>query len=281
MQRTDLNEFIPRIVGYLRERNELHELYQFPIVKPLQNFKNYISSPPEWIDKLAADLVSGNKDCVTATLALREKFPAELENADQAKTVNLAQWIVREWGGISIGNNLGECVLNAEKAYLASEPDEIGNYNFDRIASWSKFLAFKYPDNCAIYDARVIYSLNWLLLTNGAKVFFPVLEGRNSVMGLLDYKLRLLLSHPDISKESIKAALEARQGSKTHFLSSLEKKVFLGKSAAFSNYCNLLKQIAKKLYPDPEDKHGLTKVEMMLFSIADRDIAQEVLEKAA
>lgn len=279
MHHTDLTEFIPKVVDYLSKSDELRKLYQFPIVKPLENFKNYVSSPPGWIDELAAALVSGNKDCVTATLELREKIPAELDSADQTKTVKLAEWIVREWGGIPIGNNLGDCVSNAEQAYQKSEshPDHIGEYNFDRIASWSKFLAFKYPTSCAIYDARVIYSLNWLLFVNGAEIFFPVLEGRNSVMGLLDYKLRLLLTHH--SKESIAATLSARQGSKTHFLSSLEKEVFLEKSEAFSIYCNLLKQVANKLYP--EDKHGLTKVEMILFSIADRAIAQEVLEKIA
>lgn len=283
IQHDDLTKFIQNIVDYLKplsNSDKLRELYQFPIVKPLEKFK----APPDWVIELtkrAAALVESNKDCVTATLELREKFPAELKSADQTKTVNLAEWIVREWGGIPIGNDLNGCISKAEDAYQKSKshPDHIGKYNFDRIASWSKFLAFKHPTSCAIYDARVIYSLNWLLFENGAKKFFPVLEGRNSVMGLLDYKLRLLLTHPDIKKESIAETLFDRRGSKTHFLSSLEKKVFLEKSAAFSIYCNLLKQVANILYP--EDMLGLTKVEMILFSIADRAIAQDVLEKIA
>ncbi len=45
----------------------------------------------------------------------------------------------------------------------------------------------------------------------------------------------------------------------------------------YSDYCDLLRSIAEGLYGE-RDKEGLIKVEMILFSLADREIAWEVLK---
>lgn len=265
------------IADYLRRfrsDKKLQGLYNFPIGKPLNEFKNYVKPPPDCIAQLieSAEKSAKSNDSFSPTLKLRKTIPFKIKSSAPNMQVEIAKWIVKEWGGIPIGEekNFKKCIETALEEHRKG-----AMFTFERIASWSKFLAFMYPTQYAIYDARVVYSLNWILLNAGENKFFPVLEGRNSVMGLLDYKLQLLLTIHD--KNDIVKKLEARKGNKTHFLSGLEKDVFYDKSEAFSKYCDLLCKIAIKIYPKG-DQHALTKVEMILFSIADRDIAVDVLK---
>lgn len=270
MNTFDLTNFVPQVVAYLLpmcSEDKLRDLYNFPIRKPLDHFA---IPAPLWLDELKVS-AKNSEDNYSLTLKLREKMQVELQSSDLGRTAKIAEWIVKDWGGIPLGNDLPACVKRAEEEHVRN----VGEFTFERIASWSKFLAFKYPQKYAIYDARVVYSLNWILLVSGAKKFLPVLEGRNSVMGLLDYKLRLLI---DVhGKSRIEVALAERKGNKTHFMSGLEKDVFFEKTKAFSIYCYLLSLVAAQIYPN--DSHGLTKVEMILFSIADRGIAQDVLRQ--
>jgi hypothetical protein len=281
MENQMTKERVDSIADYLRSfcsDKELQKLYNFPIGKPLNEFKNYVKPPPDCIAQLieSAEKSAKSNDSFSPTLKLRKTIPFKLKSSLKSSAPNMpveiAKWIVKEWGGIPIGEekNFKKCIETA-----LEEHSKGAMFKFERIASWSKFLAFMYPKEYAIYDARVVYSLNWILLSAGADKFFPVLEGRNSVMGLLDYKLQLLLTNH--KKNEIVNKLEARKGNKTHFLSGLEKDVFYDKSIAFSEYCCLLREIAEKIYPK-KDPHALTKVEMILFSIADRDIAVDVLK---
>jgi len=255
--------------------DRLRELYTFPIWGPLKKYGNYVgdANVPQWMSDLVKNCDSDNGDHVAPTLELRRRIPAVIRETDRdLKLEKIAEWIIREWGGIPVGNNLGEHVKKAEDSHKASK----GRFEFERIASWSKFMAFKYPEDYAIYDARVVYSLNWLLFCNGSTKFFPPLEGRNSVMGLLDYRLKLLLTRH--SKDDVLIKLNERKGARTHFLSELDEAVFMKKVDAYSAYCALLKEVANRLYPK-DDFLSLTKIEMILFSIADRDIAINVLEE--
>ncbi|MBV5330759.1 MAG: hypothetical protein JZU65_24520 [Chlorobium sp.] len=282
MENQMTKERVDCIADYLRSfcsDKELQKLYNFPIGKPLNEFKNYVKPPPDCIAQLieSAEKSAKSNDSFSPTLKLRKIISNAIINANQDEKIKIAEWIVKEWGGIPIGKNFKDCINDALSQHNAeSEQNAKKVFKFERIASWSKFLAFMYPKEYAIYDARVVYSLNWILLSAGADKFFPVLEGRNSVMGLLDYKLQLLLTKH--KKNEIVEKLEARKGNKTHFLSGLEKDVFYDKSKAFSEYCCLLREIAEKIYPTKDDPHALTKVEMILFSIADRDIAVDVLK---
>lgn len=268
-------------VKSLLDKKSLNDLYKFPIKDPLSQYANY-----DQFAKWPSELLNEKLNDFEMTLKLRAKMRAELESkmTNKKETIQIAKWIVKEWGGIKTGKdeNLEASIDSAQKSHERKD----GKFSFERIASWSKFMAFKYPKDYAIYDARVVYSLNWMLLKtqsgdNEKLKFFPILEGRNSVMGLLDYRLRLLLIHH--SKEYIEKKLEERQGKKTHFLSGLEESVFVDSTVAFSIYCELLKEIAKGVFDqengdfrkDPD--YGLTKIEMLLFSIADQDIARDVL----
>ena len=73
----------------------------------------------------------------------------------------LCLWIIRDWGGIKTGKN--EDTLELIKTSLSQK-----EFQFKRIASSSKIASFMYPDRYAIYDSRVAYTLNWIILSEDA-----------------------------------------------------------------------------------------------------------------
>ena len=100
-------------------------------------------------------------------------------------------------------------------------------------------------------------------------------------MSLLDYRILLFIDYYKVAgvKQKLEADIDARmeEGGKSSLTNELNGKLFIKPNEAFSEYCKLLKSVASKLY-DNNDM-ALTKVEMMLFSLADKNIAQEVLDE--
>ena len=78
------------------------------------------------------------------------------------------KWIVYDWGNIPPRENEDEDRLyelcSEFKNYSEDEVYEfVRRHRIDRIASWSKVLAFADSEKYAIYDARVAMSLNYIL----------------------------------------------------------------------------------------------------------------------
>ena len=103
-----------------------------------------------------------NRTAVTLdmTLKLRENMP-DLLRSDEGNmhaVPEIKKWIIQDWGGIRRGDSsLQGHLSTAEKGIGTEESDPKREFAIERIASWSKYLAFKYPKRYAIYDARVIY----------------------------------------------------------------------------------------------------------------------------
>jgi hypothetical protein len=101
---------------------------------------------------------------------------------DFIKSKNLAvrlaaiKFVVVNWGSIPKGVDNLEKWLNLFKNF---EPDVIERFITDkynhRVASWSKVLAFADSENYAIYDARVVMSLNTILdgLNHSRQFYMP------------------------------------------------------------------------------------------------------------
>src|SRR5690606_15016387 len=101
----------------------------------------------------------------------------------------LSLWIIQDWGGIRTGNDEKTKALIRE--FIASR-----SFKFDRIPSVSKVAAYMFPNEYIIYDSRVAYSLNWILLSRGASnKFFPIPEGRNSKMTAFDMNTLIRMKH--------------------------------------------------------------------------------------
>lgn len=97
---------------------------------------------------------------------------------DKHDHLELAKWIVSDWGGIK-GNKI---------ATLQKFVTEIDNNHLELsitgVASYSKMLSFIYPEQYAIYDARVAASLNIIQMLSGSASpsLWCDLPGRNSLI---------------------------------------------------------------------------------------------------
>ena len=100
---------------------------------------------------------------------IKKAISKKLADPTNEKEADYYDWIVKVWGGIRAYNKTPEHVKKCINTLLDD------NYlGFDGIASMSKIASFMFPDKYIIYDARVCYSLNWILLKHGASdKYFP------------------------------------------------------------------------------------------------------------
>jgi len=101
-------------------------------------------------------------------IALRNLLRDPLHSADTKKRNAAIRWIVYDWGNIPPQAEGEEDRLYAMCSEFTDYADEEVNdfakkYKGDRIASWSKVLAFAESERYAIFDARVAMSLNYIL----------------------------------------------------------------------------------------------------------------------
>ncbi|WP_254454467.1 hypothetical protein [Flavobacterium sp. M31R6] len=183
----------------------------------------------------------------------------------------LCLWIVKDWGGITSAND--KDTVNVIKDFLVQEKP-----NFNRIASSSKVGSYLYPDRNIIYDSRVAYSLNWIILSeNAGQQFFPIPEGRNSKMSAFD--LNVLIRLKNISNYQPKNIEHLNH---KLYINNADKKLFIHKKDAYFELNNLIKIINEKLWHDEnEKKQNLYYTEMLLFSIADREIFMDITSRYA
>ena len=84
---------------------------------------------------------------------------------------------VLKWGGI-LGNN-EETILK----YATQSAESLCSLS-EGVASWSKVLAFRYPDKYFIYDYRVAFVLNYILVSHAEEIsqyfFIPPSQRINS-----------------------------------------------------------------------------------------------------
>jgi len=264
-------EIINSLTSYLdqyKSEEILTKIYQWPINSAIDKLSIF--------DPESTRLFKGYnlfQKTIIARTRVQERL---LDNnlSDEIKKKYIL-WIIRDWGGIKTGNN-----ENIFKHIREKENNE--SFDCKSIASWSKYFAFKFPQKHAIYDARVIYSLNWLLLKADSERYFPAPDGRNSLMNALDYKMSILVKRKGMSavKKQIADDIKKREetpGAKSRAITNLKKGLYIKKELSYLSYCHLLTCIASQLFGE-KDKHALTKTEMILFAIADKDIVEEVLE---
>jgi len=138
------------------------------------------------------------------------------------------------------------------------------NHNYTPIkgiASYSKILAAAFPDDYAIYDARVAVSLNAIQLLNPCedRIAFHYLAGRNNIVGHAGKKI----GFSQEEKFSIK-----------NLISSNHNFLFIDKNNVYNFYINLLKNVIKN---NPHLK--LYEYEMVLFAQAEELCTKLMLSK--
>lgn len=179
-----------------------------------------------------------------------------IENSPKGnyKDEELNSWIIKDWGGIHNFNTENQDRIRKYKLEL--DKGKLMKKSFETISSLSKLSAFYEPEKYVIYDSRVIYSLNWLLLkTNNTQYrFFPMPESRNAE--LRKYDLNTLINLINSEKET--------------------DKLYYNENEAYFMLCELVKKLSEKVFKDKEHPYYL---EMLLFHIADRNILAEIKAK--
>ncbi len=118
-------------------------------------------------------------------LALRKRIVPFLRNGDVGLQANLISWIVRDWGQIKGGSSRSkpDPFVGWARELQSFTPQVIDafiiEHGVDRIASWSKVLAFADADAYAIYDTRVAVTLNLALTALGEDCRFFRPESQN------------------------------------------------------------------------------------------------------
>lgn len=188
-------------------------------------------------------------------------------NRDQFN--KLCLWIIKDWGGIKTASD-NDTITLINDFLIQDRP------NFNRIASSSKVGAYLFPDRKIIYDSRVAYSINWIILSeNAGQQFFPIPEGRNSKMSAFDLNVLIRLKNISVYKPT-----DIKNFDNRLFIKNSDKKLFINKKDAYYELNNLVKQINKKLWQgNSEKEQNLYFTEMLLFSIADREVFMDITTK--
>lgn len=259
MNKYDFN--IEKIVNFLKDyKNDLPQLYNWKAkLDKLVEFN--ILSHSE-IKELPSK-VSYEREII-----LKKKIKLKLHEyfkADKGLFYKLCLWIIKDWGGI-------KSAKDSKTVDLINEFLETGALAYSRIASISKIAAFMYPEKYIIYDSRVAYSLNWIILSMDAgDYYFPIPKGRNSKMMAFDMNVLIRLKNIDHYSPSVISEMEKKQ-----YVNNKDKSKYIHKSEAYAQLNTLVKDISLKLWTGEKTKNILCRTEMLLFSIADKEIFMDI-----
>jgi len=181
----------------------------------------------------------------------------------------LCLWIIKDWGRITSAED-------SKTINLIREFIETRKAKFDRIASVSKVGSFLYPEENVIYDSRVIYSLNWIILSQKAgNNYFPIPEGRNSKMKSFDMNVLIKLVNISKYRPEDKEAFSNQK-----YIHNRNQLIYINKSEAYQELNNLLTKVNRKLWSSDKSKY-LYFTEMLLFAIADTEIFTDITNRVS
>ena len=263
---------IEKIVLYLKKyKGYLSDLYTWSAVSE----KNWNAN----VEKLfVLNLISeneisrlNNNSPLEKEILLKEILCEKLNDkhkVDKEGFNNLCLWIIKDWGGI-------KGPKDSSTIEVVHEFLELKKPKFNRIASCSKVGAFMCPDKYIIYDSRVAYALNWIILSeNAGKYFFPIPSGRNSKMSAFDMNVLIRL----MNVEKYEADSVNNLNNKL-FISNRDKSLYIKKSEAYVELNKLIKEVNNRLWEEEAREKMLFYTEMLLFSIADKYIYQDITKK--
>lgn len=180
----------------------------------------------------------------------------------------ISNWIIKTWGGI-------KGISNTTIVKIVDNIDT-KNYAFQNISSWSKVHSFKYLNTHAIYDSKVVYSANWLLLNlDTENKFFVQPEGRNKRLttfpmnAIINFKNSKLL---DMTKRGGKAVENVYLSEDKVYEKYLQLISLLNDKLWGNSFIDLTKLIGKNIYL----KDYLFFTELLLFNMADDVIVEDV-----
>jgi len=144
--------------------------YRWPIIK----------------DRLPEGITLPNGSLYYQNVSLKLQLNERWKNANDQEKLALVDYYIAEWGGIR--NNKPEKI----RSYALQSPDQLIALGKSGVASWSKALCIRDPNEYPIYDAHVSVALNALQAINNVvqPQLFPIVPGRNKLLKRAPARLR-------------------------------------------------------------------------------------------
>jgi len=166
-------------------------------------------------------------------------------------------WIITRWGGIGSfkDNNTNQNRIRNLEAALKRR--SFNKDSFGVVSSLSKIASFLNHEEYFVYDSKVIYSLNWLILKKKIlnPQFFPMPDSRSSTLTLFDLNTVINLFYKDQIEDK-----------------KWKEDLYINTKDAYFVYCDLIKELNKRLFAN----HKPYYLEMLLFVIADNIIFKDL-----
>lgn len=251
---------IEKIVNYLKKYKNLLEkeyTWEVPTLPASLNITNFDR------ERLLSASNNFQQNIILKQILHSKLLHAKNTNFESFK--ELCIWIIKDWGGIT---------AKSDQQLIENIYENIKAFSFDRIASRSKVLSFLDPENYIIYDSRVAYSINWILLTTKGKLFFPIPLGRNPRMTAFEMSVLIRLINSKNYSQSQHLNIVNR-----NYISNKDKELFLSKGIAYEKLNLLIKEISLKLWEDEERQKNLFYTEMLLFAIADTVVFDDIINR--
>lgn len=184
---------------------------------------------------------------------LNKKYKQGINNLNE-----LDFYIINTWGGIKAFKKNESNKQKLKEFRLELPNQRLSRKSFSTISSLSKISSFMDPDRYVIYDSRVIFTLNWLIMScenqNSINTkYFPLPSGRNKIIANFDMNTILNLFHISEYKNN--------------------KSLYISYTKAYFDYCNFVKKAVIEVYGNSSKPYQL---EMLLFTLADKEIFEEL-----
>lgn len=143
---------------------------------------NYVWTMPKQIP--LKDFACDGLSNAHAVMKLKRALAARWRSDPDGRS-DLATWIVASWGGVRRNDPA------TLQSYVRRTEEDLATGGLKGVASWSKILTIRDPEQFAIFDARVSASLNAIqLMSDRVQLLFPNLPTRNTKLPEFQRSLR-------------------------------------------------------------------------------------------
>jgi hypothetical protein len=171
------DELLDNVLPIFRKYSEeyrVEDIHDFKIKRKIYD-KNDLFSKEE---QTALDKTENN---FSKNILIKEIVSNKLNKLKSKDNVlEYYNWIVRDWGEITRFN---KSIATIDEFFNQLDSEKIKSEFYNTISSLSKIAFFTFPQKYFIYDSRVAYVLDWILIQSKREtLFFYVPEGRNSFL---------------------------------------------------------------------------------------------------
>jgi len=269
MNNSSRKEMVNHIVKYLKAHES--ELDKYNWVVKIEGLSKLITISEEDLNYLNSKDKSISS--FEKTVRLKEILTPLLNDSyknNQTLFNKISLWLVKEWGGIKSGKD-DNLIILIQEAISSVQNNELISY--ERISSKSKILEFMFPKTNIIYDSRIAYTLNWILLIKFYREhkYFPIPEGKGPKRIAFDMSTLIRVKNIRIFLGNLQHR---------HNVSNGDKLFFVSENEAYKKMNDLVCEINKLLWDSlPERKEEPFYTQMLLFTLADNVIFKEMKSK--